>query len=408
VSSSRLLCTEWSTNTIAGRDILSDNAGVGRPVERRLEQLDAIARRLVVEPRVAPAAAVAIAAYRNGHWRFATGAAGHRTWTRPEPVSPETPFDLASVTKSLVAVTLATLARTHELHLDMPLGALLAPARATASAAVSLETLLAHRAGLDAHRSFFEPLRKRRALVRDESLAEAAAARRANCAGAAPAFGFPPVYSDLGYLLAGEAASRAAKLPLDELVRQQVAAPLGLALGSARQWIARDAAFAERVAPTEHVAWRGGLLQGVVHDENAWALGGHGCCGHAGLFGTAPAVARFGAAVLDAARGAGNAAVVSRTAVEPLLRPRAGGTLLAGFDAKAASGSTAGERCGPHTFGHLGFTGTSFWCDPEALVTTVLLTNRVCPTRNHLAIRAARPQVHDALFALATALDAEE
>jgi CubicO group peptidase (beta-lactamase class C family) len=85
-------------------------------------------------------------------------------------------------------------------------------------------------------------------------------------------------------------------------------------------------------------------------------------------------------------------------ALEWLIRERPGGTLRAGFDGKSPEGSSAGARLGPASFGHLGFTGTSLWIDPEARVVVSLLSNRVCPTREHLAIRRARPWVHDALF----------
>jgi len=84
--------------------------------------------------------------------------------------------------------------------------------------------------------------------------------------------------------------------------------------------------------------------------------------------------------------------------LEWLVRERPGGTLRAGFDGKSPAGSSAGSRLGPRSFGHLGFTGTSLWIDPDARIVVSLLTNRVCPTREHLAIRAARPWVHDALF----------
>jgi CubicO group peptidase (beta-lactamase class C family) len=128
---------------------------------------------------------------------------------------------------------------------------------------------------------------------------------------------------------------------------------------------------------------------GLVHDENAWALTGKGGSGHAGIFGTVDAVLTFGMAVLAA-----------RDDLSWLLRPRPGGSLLAGFDAKSPppEPSSAGGRAGPRTFGHLGFTGTSLWIDPDAGVVVSLLTNRVCPTRENVAIRAARPWAHDALF----------
>jgi CubicO group peptidase (beta-lactamase class C family) len=72
--------------------------------------------------------------------------------------------------------------------------------------------------------------------------------------------------------------------------------------------------------------------------------------------------------------------------------------LRAGFDGKSGVASAAGETASPETFGHLGFTGTSFWCDPVAERVTVLLSNRVCPSRDNTRIRAVRPRIHDALF----------
>jgi CubicO group peptidase (beta-lactamase class C family) len=140
-------------------------------------------------------------------------------------------------------------------------------------------------------------------------------------------------------------------------------------------------------APTETVPWRGGPVVGLVHDENAWAVTGEGGSGHAGIFGTIDAVLRFGVEVL-----------VRRDELAWLVRERPGGSLRAGFDGKSAEGSSAGSRMGARAFGHLGFTGTSLWVDPDAGVAVALLTNRVCPTRDHLAIRAARPIAHDALF----------
>ena len=143
-------------------------------------------------------------------------------------------------------------------------------------------------------------------------------------------------------------------------------------------------------APTESVPWRGGRICAAVHDENAWkALTGKGGSGHAGIFATVDAVLAFGAYTLD-------------SSTDPqftwLVRERPGGSLRAGFDGKAIEGSSAGVRMGPRSFGHLGFTGTSFWIDPDAGVVVSLLTNRVCQGRDHLAIRSARPWAHDALF----------
>jgi CubicO group peptidase (beta-lactamase class C family) len=220
------------------------------------------------------------------------------------------------------------------------------------------------------------------------ALAEAAGARRGDATGPPPPEGFAPVYSDLGYALAGVALARATGASdAGEAIEALVLGPLGLLdrAGTARGLAARG--VARSFAPTEDVFWRGGVVCGAVHDENAWALTGLGGSGHAGIFGTIDAVVTFGVSVL--ARGG---------ELEILTRPRPGGTLRAGFDGKSADGSSAGARMGARAYGHLGFTGTSLWIDPDAGVVVSLLTNRVCPTREHTAIRAARPAAHDALF----------
>jgi CubicO group peptidase (beta-lactamase class C family) len=356
--------------------------------------LDEIAAS-VVDARVSRKAVVA-AAFRTGSgWDIRLGAA-----SAEGPIDEHLIFDLASVTKPHVAVTVARLAQSGRLSLADPLEKHLPELASTPSGSLPLELFLAHRAGLEAHVPLFDALQKRESFRRSAALERAARATRSDASGRPGPEGFAPVYSDLGYVLLGAVLERAGGKPLDELVREEVADPLSLDVGSARFWLSRDAGFAARVVPTEQVAWRGGQLRGVVHDENAWALAGHGLAGQAGLFGTAEAVARLGIAVLDSLGGR-RVDWLSPVAVTPLVRERAGGSLRAGFDGKSVGFSAAGRISSPRTFGHLGFTGTSLWCDPEANTVTVLLTNRVCPTRENHRIREARPRTHDALFAFA-------
>ena len=184
------------------------------------------------------------------------------------------------------------------------------------------------------------------------------------------------------------------------VIEENVVRALGDAtLGTARSLSARLLNWPSGVASTERVPWRGGKVCGAVHDENAWALTGYGGSGHAGLFGDVSSVLRFGEAALDAiVRAEGPLAAGD---VSWMVRERPGGTLRAGFDGKSAEGSSAGTKTSMHSFGHLGFTGTSLWIDPEAEVVLALLTNRVDPTRANEKIRAARPVVNDALFELA-------
>lgn len=354
--------------------------------------LDRLAYDSVLKERVAPAAALGFAARTAGGWGYSVGAAGS---TPSGPATAETVFDLASVTKPFIAVLFARLLARGVVSPRTELQSHLPEARGTAGARSTLEQLLSHRAGFAPHRALYLPLLRQEPFSRVEALESAARARSAEGEGGpAPC---APVYSDLGYLLAGELMERACNAPLDALVEELVTQPLGVTARSARQWLARGESFQWRVAPTEYVGFRGGLVRGIVHDENAWALAGHGLAGHAGLFGTAEAVLRFGTALLDALAGRAPHFLTPELG-RTLVQPRAGGSLRLGFDGKSGPDSSAGATASPETFGHLGFTGTSLWCDPTAECVTVLLTNRVCPTRDNARIRAARPRVHDALF----------
>ncbi len=363
----------------------------------RSARLDALARDAVVNAEVAPAAALGLAVWRSGAWAVEVGAGGH---TGRAAADDETPFDLASVSKPFVACAFGRLLQRGALERTTQLGSLVPEALGTPSASASLEALLSHRAGLDAHLPLFAPLERGRALERHAALVTAASARTH---GLAAAETFAPIYSDLGYLLAGEALTVATGLPLDELVAGEVTGPLGLGAASARHWLRRDSTFSSRVAPTEVVAFRGGALRGVVHDENAWAFAGHGLAGQAGLFGTVHDVLGFGIALLDALAGRSDRWLSGET-LRFMLRERPGGTLRLGFDGRATGSSSAGESASSHTFGHLGFTGTSLWCDPAADAVSVLLTNRVSPSRGNTRIRACRPRVHEALFGRAREL----
>jgi CubicO group peptidase (beta-lactamase class C family) len=328
---------------------------------------------------VARAGVLGLAVRAGGRWEVEVGAAGS---VGGRDVDDSTPFDLASVSKSFIACCFARLWQRGAVTPETELGALVDECRGSPSEAQTLQALLSHRAGLEPHRALYAPLERGRPVERAGALRLAANARRPDLASEQ---GPQALYSDLGYLLAGEALARASGQELDVLVRSEIAEPLGIQAGSSRQWSVREVAF------------RGGDLRGVVHDENAWAFAGHRAAGQAGLFASVHDVLTFGVALLDALSGRVESWLLQSTAAF-LLAPRAGGTWRLGFDGKSEEASSAGQSASPRTFGHLGFTGTSFWCDPLADVVTVLLTNRVFPTRANVRIRACRPVVHEALF----------
>ncbi len=335
-----------------------------------------------------------VAAARRAHlsapWELGAAAVGQLAPDDPTPTQLDTLYDLASVTKPFVACAALSLTRGTPELLQTPLGALLPEALGTPSEFIPLEALLCHRAGLEAHRPLYEPLTRGQPVDRSEALRIAASATGTH-AGAAP----PALYSDLGYLLAGAALERHAECPLAELL-ERVFAPweLGGTVCAAAALTANEHHGERQVAPTEDVAWRGGRVSRVVHDENAFALGGLGVCGHAGLFGDVQGVLGFGTSLLEALTTP-DAGHLPAGALQGALQPRALGSYLVGFDSRSPEGSSAGERFSLASFGHLGFTGTSLWCDPEAQVVVVVLSNRVCPTRDNPRLRAARPRLHD-------------
>jgi CubicO group peptidase (beta-lactamase class C family) len=306
-------------------------------------------------------------------------------------------FDLASLTKPFTAVAVAL----HDGLLDQPLGRALPLAAGSPAAAQPLAHLLGHCAGFDAHVPLFLPAVSGERVEKEAALVRASRALRTE-AKQAPERSHA-VYSDLGYALAGEALARAAgTVDAGRAIEGSLLETLGLsdAIGCAATLRARLRDAEARFVPTEPMAWRGGVSRGAVHDDNAWVLTGEGASGHAGLFGTVGGVLGFGRAVVDGwVEGAGPLAPVPWGR---MLAAHAGTTWRMGFDGKSPGrGSTAGERASSASIGHLGFTGTSVWVDPERKAVTVLLTNRVHPSREFNALRELRAAVHDALFALA-------
>ncbi len=334
----------------------------------------------IVERRVASAAALGVGtldAHGELHLRKASFGANANAW-----------FDLASITKTVTALSASLLADRGTLSLDAPVEHFLPELRGTRGGGSSLRHHLAHRAGLVPHVPLFDESERGVPLCRDVALARAATAARTAELDAA-------VYSDLGYILVGAALERITGAPLDELgtdILGQTAE-----LGSVRE--ARRNHPSITWVPTEWVAERGGRLEGVVHDDNAWALEGRGLAGHAGLFGTLDGVLRLGGRFLAATRGG----EPWTNAVRAMTRRWETGSFRMGFDGVSPR-SSAGSLASENTFGHLGFTGTSLWVDPSRSAVVVLLTNRVFFGRDPTRIKATRPRVHDAIWAV---LDAE-
>lgn len=374
-----------------------------------MNAIDELLHEVIVNQHVAPGAVAGLAIKSNGGWSYHVGHAGVMDAYTRDPVSPHTWYDLASITKSIVAFALARAVDERHMSWADRLDTHLPFLNGTPVASASVLSLISHRAGLDAHVPLFLPLVSGQPVDRRAAFIHAAesAQHALVSSGHVPISElepYPALYSDLGYILAAEALRKACNTTLDEWLAQEFERLDLRGLASAQQ-LERRGIDVSQVAPTEVVAYRGGLVRAQVHDDNAWALYQYECCGHAGLFGTAEGVLRFGTLMLDLYAGVNT--TLTHEAGQRLLCPRADSSLRAGFDGKANANSVVGKVLGPRTFGHLGFTGTSYWCDPDAECVVTLLTNRVCPSRDNVSIRTARPIVHDALAELASRLRAE-
>jgi CubicO group peptidase (beta-lactamase class C family) len=208
------------------------------------------------------------------------------------------------------------------------------------------------------------------------------------------------VYSDLGFILLGFVLEDRASLPIKTQFAQLTArltseAPLEIAFGVASK--KRRTTVAPTITLDEDPRGQGQVLHGVVHDNYAAALGG--AAGHAGLFGTAPAVGVFGRVLLRAARGTRDLPEPFAPDVVALFTRRStvpGSSRALGWDTMLPS-SSCGAYMSTSAFGHAGFTGTSIWIDPARDRYFVLLTNRACGGGTLEQMREVRRAFHDAL-----------
>jgi CubicO group peptidase (beta-lactamase class C family) len=315
---------------------------------------------------------------------------------KAEPVEVETIYDLASLTKPLATATaVLSLIQEGRLTLEMSVQEVLKELTGAPVGSARIFHLLNHSAGLPAWRPYYERIGERdRAdaerlmleLIRQESLISPIGARS--------------IYSDLGFILLGCVVARAVGQPLEsycQTIHDTVgAAPLGYAprLGSSNGGLHKHWSLG-RIAPTEDDPWRGGIVRGLVHDENAYALGG--VAGHAGLFGTATAVAAVTRSWLDGYHGRPSPFRTDLVQRFVTRQQTPGSSWGLGWDTPSPP-SSSGRHFSPQAFGHLGFTGTSIWIDPVPELEVILLSNRVHPTRQNNLIRDFRPQIHDLIY----------
>jgi len=296
-------------------------------------------------------------------------------------VTPDTIYDLASVTK--VVATTALCMVLHErgiLKLEQSIVDVL-PEFASADPrrnAVTFRMLLAHSSGLPAYVKLFQQANTREELI--------VAAMQVPLA-ADP--GSRTEYSDIGFILLGVALEHLTGQPLDQLCQKEIFSQLGLQ----RMTYKPPAEWKALIPPTvDDRSFRHKLVQGEVHDENAWVM--RGVAAHAGCFATAADVAVFAECMLR-----GGSPLVQPETVEFFTQRQsssAGTSYALGWDTPSQP-SQSGQYFSSRAFGHLGYTGTSLWIDPGRQLSVTLLTNRTWPDRSSQLIKQVRPAFHDAV-----------
>ena len=321
-------------------------------------------------------------------------------------VQPATVYDLASLTKPLSTVTaLVLLIQAGRCQLHDRVESILPELADSPIGTASLWYLLTHSSGLPGWRGYYERLSPTASIPATEQqrgLARAALVKLIRDEALIYERGGQSLYSDLGFMLLGVIVERCSGVPLQEFFRDQIALLAGNSqLGFVpTEWADSFLEHARRrggdVAPTEHDTWRGRLLCGEVHDENAASLGG--VAGHAGLFGTAEAVLAVTGTWLQAYHR--RSSVLDPVLVKEFTRRQIavpGSSWALGWDTPSPP-SSAGRFLPEVSFGHLGYTGTSVWIDPLHELEIAVLSSRVHPTRKNDRIKAFRPLIHELVY----------
>lgn len=310
------------------------------------------------------------------------GVVGTLTW-EGLPVDVETLWDLASLTKPIVALAVMSLMETGELTLDDTTSDHLPDYRATDKAGITVRDLLTHTSGIPGQIPLFHWNPNRESML--------AAIR------SLPLDGPPGAhvrYTSQGFIILGLMCEAASGMPLDTLVRRRVLDPASMP----RTTYTVAPEDVVRTAATEDDPWRGTLVQGEVHDENAVTLGAP--AGHAGLFSTLGDMERLAHMLCAFGRGA-TQRVLAESTFRRMITPRTDHLNLRrcyGWQGVDATHSPAGDIVSPTGFGHTGFTGTSLWIDPETRRYALLLTNRVHPRRDGKPITRVRRAFNNIAF----------
>src|SRR5262245_46021733 len=330
----------------------------------RLAHLDEIIEAEIAKKQL-PGAVVIVGRKGKVVWRRAYG--NRALEPAPEPMTVDTIFDLASLTKVVATATsMMILVERGLVRLGDPVSRYIPEFGESGKKNITVEQLLTHRSGLIADNDVKDyeqgPEEAMRNIWKLAPLAEA---------------GSKFIYSDVNYIVLAELVKRVSGKPVDQFASENIFRPLGMKDTGYKP----DASLTPRIAPTERRGEK--WMRGEVHDPRAYLLGG--VAGHAGLFSTADDLAIYCQMILNRGEFQG-AKVLSPMGVTRMTeaRPTGGNAVdgLArgiGWDIFTGFSANRGDLFPIGSFGHTGFTGTSLWLDPSSETFIVFLSNRVHP-----------------------------
>lgn len=356
-----------------------DASSLKQKQQSGLEKIDVLFEKAIKDSAF-PGAVILIA--KDGNIVYEKAYGKHTYDRNAEKMTASTIFDLASVTKVTATTNAAMICIDRGLFkLDDKVTAYIPAFAASGKENVRIRNLLLHNSGLQAFKPYYKMNKKGSEIIDDIYLSK---------------LEFEPgtktLYSDLGMITLQKIIEKVTGKTLDRFCYDELFAPLGMK----NTLFNPPVEMKNRIAPTEiDDYWRNRLVQGEVHDENAFSLGG--VAGHAGLFSTARDISVLLQMLLQKGFYQGKQYIKKETVELFTKRESESSTRCLGWGINSP-GSSAGKLFSPVSYGHTGFTGTSVWTDPTRNLIVVLLTNRVYPTRENSKLGNFRPSLHSAII----------
>ncbi|MFH2122164.1 MAG: serine hydrolase [Pseudomonadota bacterium] len=345
-----------------------------------------------IDQKVFPGAAVGISQWNgNKYYRFYDHYGLAQSFPFKVKISRKTFFDLASLTKALATVpALLTLIAEGKISWTSTLADIFGNEIKKDKKHINIKQLMSHSSGLPAYKEYYKKILKVNESERKKWIFTSIIEEKLLYI---PGTDF--LYSDLGFILLGLIIEKISGKNLDYYIEEKIYKPLNL--HHSLFYGDKGSVVKQKYAATDICSWTGKMLTGMVHDDNCRAMGG--VAGHAGLFGSIDGVVQWCEYILSQIQGRTSHPSFGNEILRQAIKKVGNSSWTYGFDTPSIKESSSGSYLSPLSIGHLGYTGTSFWIDPQKELIIVLLTNRVhSSVKTNELIRQFRPIFHDTVI----------